>query len=165
MRKTKGDIFQFHKNYNDSFLCVPTNKGYTSNGYNVMGRGVAYAVKMLYPGVEITYGEVCKKRHLNNDSRNIVIMNIERLIMFPTKKLDTKNPHLSWKQDSDIGTIEQSARELSEFALQDDSLIFIPLVGCGNGKLNRLDVIPILKDCFKENNNIVLVERKNTYEI
>jgi hypothetical protein len=157
MQKIKGNIWDFHKDGN--FIIIPTNKGYTKDQINVMGKGIAEQAKVKYPNLPLWYGKVLLKRLQNNDNRNIVIENTCKLILFPTKKLDLINPQLSWRQNSDLETIEQSAIELKAFSEKNESIIYLPLVGCGNGKLKKVDVMPILEKYFSELNNIFLVEK------
>lgn len=156
MRKIKSDIWSFHKN--DNFIVIPTNMGFKKNGENVCGRGIAYQCKLKYPNLPVWYGKVLIKRLQNNDNRNLVIENTNNLILFPTKKLDVANPHLSWKQSSDLETIEKSCIELKAFSEKNKQNIYLPLVGCGNGNLDKADVMPIIDKYFSDSDNVFLVE-------
>jgi hypothetical protein len=156
MKIFRGNIWQFHKDNN--FIVIPTNMGFTKDNVNVMGRGIAYQAKIKHSNLPEWYGKVLIKRLQNNDNRNLVIENNHKLILFPTKKLDIVNPQHSWQQNSDLETIEQSCIELKSFAEKNKQNIYLPLVGCGNGKLNQHDVLPILEKYFSNLDNIFLVE-------
>ena len=156
MKITKGDIWSFHKDNN--FIVIPTNMGFKKNGENVCGRGIAYQCKNKYPSLPLWYGKILIKRLQNNDNRNLVIENNHKLILFPTKKLDIENPQLSWQQNSDLETIEQSCIELKVFSEKNKQNIYLPLVGCGNGKLSKLEVMPLLESYFSNSDNVFLVD-------
>ncbi len=73
--------------------------------------------------------------------------------------MNEKAPYLSWKQNSCLKTIEDSCKEMVQI-LRNYPLntFYIPLAGCGNGKLNKEDVLPILEKYFNNFENIYLVE-------
>ena len=161
MIKIKGDILKLHQsNYPNSFIVIPTNLGYTKDSKNVMGRGLALAIKNKYPNIDLWYGQKCKERHLNNDNRHICLISNLRIILFATKPLNRDKPNLSWKQDSCLETIETSCKELKE--LIDTRLqprdIYLPYVGCGNGNLDKSLVTPILEKYFSNNDKVFLVD-------
>lgn len=167
MKYLKGDIwYLFDSTEIDSnpfYIVIPTNLGYTKNKENVMGAGLALQLKNRNNFIASWYGEVCYKRALNKDDGNITILDQEKIIFFATKPLIQETPHLSWKQNSSLKTIEKSCKELV-FYLQNrlkDKMILLPLVGCGNGKLDSKIVKPILQEYFKDFDNVFLVEGNN----
>ena len=135
-------------NYLDThWVVIPTNLGWRQNGENVMGAGVAKVIKDSHPDVAKWYGQHCM------DSRgrpSIVEYQFpyggvqRRLIMFPTKPLNTDLPHLSWRSPASPLLIEHCAGELASFTASTDVPIAMPLVGGGLGMLPRESVMAIL---------------------
>jgi hypothetical protein len=161
MKKTDKNLLPLWEQYKESFLVIPSNLGFTKNNENVMGRGLALKIKEYFLeqsiNLPIYYGKKCKNKVLTKDTSTIDIFNEFRLIFFATKPL-SKQPWLSWKQDSSLELIEKGCIEL-KFLLDTklkDKLIFLPFLGCGNGNLNRKDVLEILKKYFKDYDNVVL---------
>jgi hypothetical protein len=69
------------------------------------------------------------------------------LILFPTKPFDAENPQLSWRQDSSLPLIEkglQQLRSLPSLPGETIARVFVPLLGCGNGKLQPGQVTPLM---------------------
>lgn len=160
MKEIKGDIFKLQEDTPSSFIVIPTNLGYTKDGKNVMGRGLALVVKNKHKSIDLWYGKVCKERHLNKDDRHICLVSNLRMIFFATKPLNREYPHLSWKQDSSLETIEKSCKELKEMldTILEPRTIYIPYVGCGNGNLDKSLVVPILEKYFDKYDRVCLVE-------
>lgn len=158
MKKIIGNIWSFKQE--NSYLVVPTNLGYTRYKLNVMGRGIAFEAQQKFPELSRIYGEFCYQRHKENKEESLFILGDYGLILFPTKKLLPETPQLSWKQNSDIVTIENSCKELLEWDNIKDVNIYMPLVGCGNGKLSEKIVLPVLEKYFGNFDNIFLVSLK-----
>jgi len=57
------------------------------------------------------------------------------MICVPTKPLNTVCPHLSWQGLADVGTIQGSLRWLEENAQCFPNVVYVPLLGAGNGGL------------------------------
>jgi len=66
-----------------------------------------------------------------------------RLILFPVKPLNEAQPWLSWRNKADLALIERSAWQLSEWP--GNTPIYIPMVGCGNGRQDVKVVLPLLE--------------------
>jgi hypothetical protein len=171
MQYATGNIWDY---YDRGFWAViPTNHGWNSKGYNVMGRGLAKQAADKFPDLPRQYG-ASNRRDARAQALMVFIIADMRLIMFPTKALNLAAPHLSWKADSTLPMIEACSRYLREWIIlrtTDSSLraiggehvdapVAIPLVGCGEGRLNRTDVLPILERYFGDRDDVVLVERK-----
>lgn len=140
-----------------SYIVVPTNIGWTGSGHNVMGRGVAHQASQRFPELSYRYGQICKALKAETP---IQISADLRLILFPVKPLNVKQPHLSWQNNASLELIEKSLIELSKWAEDNTSImIALPLVGCGNGKLARTSVIPTLERHLSD--AFTLVELKN----
>lgn len=137
---TKGDLWDYHSK--GWWVVVTTNIGWKSNGENVMGAGVAKQAATRFPELPLWYGELCMKfrEHIG-----ICLYNEGRLIMLPTKPLDVRNPHLSWKGGSSLLLIEQQLPELYS-VVQDEAIkrVALSYPGCGNGGLDVAQVKPLL---------------------
>lgn len=78
----------------------------------------------------------------------MIVHPIYPLILFPTKPLNEKAPHLSWQGPADLWLIEGSLMELSE--LPESGTIALPLVGCGAGGLQEKQVLPLLRHYLRD---------------
>lgn len=147
MKYAIGDIWEYYdKGY---YIVVPTNIGWNRLGENIMGRGVAHQAAQKFPELPQRYGKICKEWEENT---TVVLFQDMRLILFPVKRLNSKFPYLSWKNSASITLVEKSLIELlkvvhSEILETNNPLIKIalPLVGCGNGKLDKAPVIAVLE--------------------
>lgn len=147
----RGDIWEFHKR--KYWVCVPTNIGWTNKGLNVMGAGIAQQAARKFIDLPKWYGRLCK---MYKDKVDICFYSPSRLIMVPVKPLNHKSPHLSWQGKASLELIEQSLISLMH-CLETDNIkpIAIPLLGCGNGKLQPSKVKPLLKKYLDDRFTIV----------
>lgn len=157
MNTVKGDIWQFSGEHN---IVVPTNIGWTGGGKNVMGRGVAKQATERYPDLALWYGRKLYMRLAHMDYVDAVqIVTLHRymnLILFPVKPL-AKNPSISWRQNATLVMIQKSATLLQDAHLNYPTPCYLPLVGCGNGKLRQEDVVPILESILDDQFTLVLL--------
>lgn len=145
MREVVGDIWSFHP---ASYVVIPTNIGYTKEGANVMGAGVAKQAAAKFPGLADWYGSMCQRY----GAATPVITVVQRhLILFPVKPLNPEAPWLSWKFYASLELIKRSAAELEATEFMDGEEVAVPLVGCGNGKLKESSVFPILRRYLSHN--------------
>ena len=161
MQIIQGDIWKFHKREilgKKSYIVIPTNLGFKKDGSNVMGRGIAFQCQTKFPEIPKIYGQFCYKRVKENIKQQLFILEDYRIIMFPTKKLILEAPHLSWNQMSDFQTIEKSLTELINWTKFNESIIYIPFVGAGNGGLNKFDVKICLQNYLANKNNVYVVD-------
>lgn len=148
MIEVKGDIWDFHnKGY---WIVVPTNGFIKNNGECVMGRGIALQAKVQFPDLPFDIGKLIRRYG------NVVFALREyRLLIFPVKH--------NWYEKADLSLIEKSSKELETIFHYNLSgiptPIYIPRVGCGNGRLDWKYVKPILNKYLNENfvvvNNII----------
>ena len=134
MQEITGNIWDYHRK--GHWIVIPTNSTVKSNGECVMGRGLALQVKQKYPRVPKLLGKAIL------DNGNIVHDDGDNgLIFFPVKH--------NWYEKANLELIEQSIQELVELfdtAIVDYPIpIYLPRVGCGNGKLDWKDVKLILE--------------------
>lgn len=116
-----------------------------------MGRGCTREAKERYPGVEYRLGDLLKE-HGNR------VMRLGRfdgavLASFPVKH--------HWKEEADSDLIRRSAAQLAALADKFDyEAVVMPRAGCGNGKLSRRDVRPILAGVLDDRFTVVTFPRR-----
>ena len=66
-----------------------------------------------------------------------------------SKKLNEKKPQLSWKQPSDIFTITESLMWLEDHAAEFPDLVYVPVIGSGNGQLEHTVAIELMENTLK----------------
>ncbi len=147
MTETRGDIWLLAnhigswkralrmKNANTlpDWIVVPTNGTWQrGDGRAVMGAGLAAAAAEMHPQLPFDLGP-----KLRLSGNHVFSFERWRIITFPVKNL--------WMDDADPALIAQSTDELTKLA--DDlklEKVFLPRVGCGNGRLRWADVRKIL---------------------
>ncbi len=141
MKEIVGDIWDYHRR--GAWIVVPTNGSVKTNGEAVMGRGLALQAKRKYPDVPKKLGESIRV------NGNIVCQAPSvGLIFFPVKH--------KWFEVADLKLIEKSAKELKDAVGNRDETVFLPRVGCGNGKLDWKDVKPILEKYLNDDRFVVV---------
>lgn len=137
LRVIRGDLWDHHPG---SKLVVTTNIGWDrKHGYaNNMGAGVALQAAMRYAGLSKWYGRFCYETAPDTP----VVERIDLgLILFPVKPLLPAEPSMSWNQLANLDLIERSTQQLAQI----EGHIVLGFPGCGNGKLSKDCVLPILK--------------------
>jgi len=134
MREIEGDIWDFHKA--GFFIVIPTNGFVKNDGECVMGRGLAYEAKRRFPDLPLELGKRIR------EYGNVVFVFVKyRIITFPVK--------YNWYEKADMDLIRRSAiglREMFRFNLIGmPTPVYLPKVGCGNGKLNWFEVRAMLE--------------------
>lgn len=128
MQYIKGNIWKISSNWK----VIPTNGYINKKGECVMGRGLALQAKLNYPKLPFELGTLIEMY-----GNHVFLLRPYHLISFPVKPV--------WWVKASLELIEQSAKELAELINNSkETNILIPLVGCGNGKLYRQQVLPIL---------------------
>jgi hypothetical protein len=158
MLQETGDIWTYHAE--GRWIIITTNIGWKKDGCNPMGAGTARQAADKYSELPAWYGEKCRKFRENTA---VTPYRPGRLLLFPTKPLDSGQPWLSWQQNADLNLIRRSAKQLAVCVrlLRERgsflSKIGVPLVGCQNGNLRRAAVLPILQEYLDD--HFVLLER------
>lgn len=179
MRVIKGDLWEEIAENQYSAVLIPTNGLWNRWGEAVMGAGVAFQAKTLYPGIEKILGNFLQHnaRKMNDPQLNepwnvpykIGVTEKNTIIFsFPTKPTwvytNSYNDHIigkykkeignkkklpGWQAKSDLSIINRSARLISKVCAKLNS-VALPAVGCGHGELYPNDVIPVLKKYFDD---------------
>jgi hypothetical protein len=134
MLEIKENIWTFHKKGN--WIVIPTNGAVKKNREAVMGAGLALQAKQRFPRMPSELG-----MSLKECGNKIVTFHIYHLLTFPVK--------YNWWERADLFLIEKSVKELRKILDEEDcgiiTPVYLPRVGCGNGKLDWKDVKPILE--------------------
>jgi len=147
MKEIKGNIWDFYKK--GYFIVIPTNGTVKSNGKAVMGKGLALEANQRFYGVDKELG-----KHISISGNVPLFLFNLRLITFPVKH--------NWWEKADIKLIEESAKLIAEQSKKfiPDENIYIPCVGCGNGRLDWKNVKPILEKYLNEKFIVILLISK-----
>lgn len=115
-------------------IVIPTNGTVRNDGSCVMGAGLALDAKKRWPTLPKQLGELLKLG--GNNPYGFPQM---RLITFPVKH--------NWWEKADLALIRQSAMRLAMSASASRyEIIYMPKVGCGNGRLQWKDVRNVLEE-------------------
>ena len=144
MEEVIGDIWKYHElGY---WIVIPTN-GFVKkeSGECVMGRGLALQAKLKFPKLPFELGALIDK--YGNCG---FVFPQYRLFSFPVKH--------NWWESADIELIKQSCEGLVVCSYYNWSKIpqpiYLPRVGCGNGKLRWKDVKPVIEEGLKHGKNV-----------
>jgi hypothetical protein len=145
MQIIEGNLWKFHTPSN--WIVVPTNGAIRKDGACVMGRGVALQAKKRYGTLPYELGQ--KLRETGN---NVYTFKDYGLLTFPVKH--------KWFESADLSLIEQSVKQLLYVV---DRPIYLPMVGCGNGKLSWKVVKPLLETYFDDSFTVVILQTKGVF--
>jgi len=126
------------------------------NCVGVMGKGLASRAKYQFPGVYVTYQDLCRKRKLQlgkpylykressvdyqlaEDPATLSNANLETwFLLFPTKR--------HWREHADINGIKKGLQWLQDnYEGEGIKSLAIPALGCGLGKLEWRDIGPLM---------------------
>ena len=126
------------------------------NCVGVMGGGLAYEFKRLFPGNYLSYKKSCDSKELIPGKLHITqVSDLPRkfIVNFPTKN--------HYIHDSKIEYIESGLNELVAFICEYNiKSISIPALGCGLGNLNWENVKSIIHNKLSDLSsvNIILFE-------
>jgi hypothetical protein len=139
MKMIQGNIWDYKL---DGYVVVPTNGIITKAGEAVMGRGLAWQAKKMFPALPKKLA-----RHLLTSGNVPGYFHEYSIITFPVKH--------HWKEAADLKLIKRSAqlldRAIDPRTLEEPSAygidlpVYMPKVGCGNGQLEWEQVRPILE--------------------
>ena len=162
MRLERGDIWdRLNRKYH---IVIPVNVGWSRDGKNIMGKGLAKEAKLRYPACDIWLGEEQEflfqsdPRIKDEDPRWIMQYPFGPLVFFPTKSLDREKPWHSWAYPSKYETIESLLTAFPAWAAERKlERVAFPLLGAGNGKLDPIKVKDLIMTRLKDQPEYVLV--------
>lgn len=139
-------------------LCITTNGSVVrvSGGRHavyrgVMGRGVAAQAKQRYPELELALGyQVRQHGNTVGILRQPDDACSAYLVSFPVKH--------EWHEQADLELIGRSAEQLAQLTtLMQWQWVVVPRPGCGNGRLDWMEVAPVLRQHFDDRFVVVTV--------
>lgn len=153
MKEIVGDLWAIYdRDVASSFsmaIIIPTNGTVRRDGACVMGAGLAKDAKMRWPKLPYAVGE-----RLKMGGNVPYIFPAFRVITFPVKH--------NWWEVADLKLIRRSAMLLGTGeATSRYEKLYLPMVGCGNGKLQWDDVRLVLSE-FLGGSKFVIVREKST---
>jgi len=127
-----ADVWEIHRGFSRMAIVIPTNGTVTHIGHAVMGRGLARDAAQKFPSLPKELG----KRLIEGGNKPYYFPQYS-IITFPVKK--------QWYEHADIELIRWSCGKLVE-RIKEEGLtkVYVPRVGCGNGKLDWRRVKPVL---------------------
>lgn len=134
----RADLWEYHDQ--DRYVVIPTNGTVRRDGKLVMGRGLAAQAAKRWPKIQGILGDYVKK----HGSRVFFVDDDDfHIFSFPVKE--------HWRDRADLQLIQQSAQDLAAL-IQDLNArtrfqineVYLPRVGCGNGRLEWESVRPVL---------------------
>jgi hypothetical protein len=143
MKTLVGDIWELSTR--EDLIVVTVNVGWTRVGKAVMGRGIAREATRRWPKVAWSWGKVCQEHGAKAPPSLFATPGskwCKGLILFPTKPLNSREPWLSWRQDSSYELIEfwlpwlNNAVELMAAEMPPVARVLVPTLGCGCGNLD-----------------------------
>ena len=135
MKQIKENIWNKWKE--GHYIVIPTNGYIKTNGCAVMGRGLALQAVKRFPKLPVRLGEL-----LEDCGNNVFAFHDVRIFTFPVKH--------EWFNAAKLKLIRRSCIQLNTYVSQTcrseikDLPVYIPRVGCGNGRLKWKDVKPFL---------------------
>lgn len=126
MQILNKDLWELHDS--GATVCITTNGIVNRYGRLVMGRGIALQAKNQFSELPLRLGSYVKKH-----GNQCFYLPDLRIISFPTK--------YHWKQNSEIGLIINSVRQLNDIIDKNKlDLVYLPKPGCSNGGLEWSEV-------------------------
>lgn len=117
------------------------------NCVGVMGKGLALQFKQVFPENFVQYQQACLTGRVKPGQMFVTqteyFANPQYIINFPTKR--------HWRNPSQIGDIEAGLEALARTVEQlEIKSIAVPALGCGNGGLEWLKVLPLIETTFAQ---------------
>jgi len=126
----------------DDWVVITTNATLRRDGCLVMGRGIALEASKKYPWLQETLGLLVKQH-----GARVEVIEQDRLIAFPVKN------HFADK--AEINIILKSTIQLLDAASRIEGRILMPRPGAGFGRLDWLEVRPMLMHYLTSNRFVV----------
>ena len=144
MKEITGNIWDYHDN--GQWIVVPTNGSVRNDGACVMGRGIALQAARRFLALPYELGQRLAAR-----GNRVYFFPDYRLLTFPVRHI--------WSERAELHLIEESTHSLYilvSSAMPKLEVVYLPRVGCGNGRLLWQDVKPVLEQYLDD--RFVVVE-------
>lgn len=124
------------------WVCITVNATLRSDGLLVMGRGIALEASKKYPWLQESLGLLIKQH-----GSRLEVLDQDRLIAFPVKN--------HFKDKADINIILKSTLQLLDATSRIEGRILMPRPGAGYGRLDWLEVRPMLMHYLTDDRFVV----------
>ncbi|MCU0499803.1 MAG: macro domain-containing protein [Anaerolineae bacterium] len=126
-----GDLFQSSA----KVLVNPVNT------VGIMGKGIAYEFKRLYPDMFVRYQALCEKKQFHVGQLWLYKTPNRWILNFPTKE--------HWRNRSQTTYLEMGLQKFAQtYEQRGITSIAFPMLGCGNGELNWEDQVKPLMEKY-----------------
>lgn len=133
------------------YLCITTCGTLRKDDCLVMGRGIALEASKKYPWLQAALGEAVKRNGLQ-----VEVFTKPRLIAFPVKYQFYEHADLSLIEHSTKQLLTKVERlQLFSNPANNNIRILLGRPGCGNGKLDWLQVQPIMRQYLVDNRFVI----------
>lgn len=124
------------------------------NCVGVMGKGLALQFKKQYPDNFRFYAAACKSGNVRTGQVFVFEKDEKYIINFPTKQ--------HWRDPSRIEYIKSGLQDLAEAVrVMGIKSVALPMLGCGLGGLNWVEVKPLIVDALQNiESQIIVFERE-----
>ena len=146
MKEIVDNIWKYHKTSPHHWVVVTTNGFVKTSGACVMGRGIAREAAKKFPTLPFELG-----KKIQYDGNKVFVWPEYNVITFPVKH--------AWWEAADLQLIEKSAQALAALFKDREDIVYIPKVGCANGKRTWAEVRPILEVAFAGWPHVVVIDR------
>ena len=145
MKEIKGNLFDY------PVICKTTNAVVKADGRLVMGKGIALQAKQRFKDIDLYLGN--QVDYYGNRCFVYRSVKDKYIISFPTKH--------HWRDNSTLELIEVSTISLVDITnIYGFEKVYLPRVGCCNGKLDWKNVKPILEKHLDDRFIVVDYENK-----
>lgn len=140
MQIVKGDLWDYHAQ--GWKIVISTNIGWSDReGHaNNMGAGIALQAALRWPWLPSWLGSHYRAVHLFGAKQRPVERPELGLIFVAVKPLIETDPEYSWNQKASPKLIAEQLGMLTSH----EGDIALGFIGCGNGALDRIEVMPAL---------------------
>ena len=127
MERIKGNLWDLHAA--GAHIVVSTNIGHGPHPHyrNNMGAGIALQAMRRFPWLPEWYGKQCA---VMREGTPVLVEPGARVVLFPVKPFNPRNPELGWAQDGNLDLIIDRLPQLKWLALAVPKLA-LSLVGAG----------------------------------
>jgi hypothetical protein len=138
MKEIKGNLWDFHKR--GEWVVIPTNCVVNKYGEAVMGAGLAQDAVRKFPAIKKKLGRCIREG--------------EVLSYFPEYNIIALATKRHWKDPSILEMIENGCVNLQSITPPEWN-VFLPRLGCGNGRLRWEIVRPSMNQLLDDRFTIV----------
>jgi len=136
MKFASGNIWEFHNE--GEYITVTINRCLRSNGFAVMGAGIAKQARIRFPEIESVVGAWIK-----SDPQKLVYRDDGYKMLFVVTKYD-------WRFNSSYEIVKNSTIELLKICQNIDGNVHVVPFGAGMGGLDLKTVVSIMGEILDD---------------